>query len=214
MNWKNYGFGILILYLIMGFFVWPALGVVALICMLAPVVVALYKGRKWCGSYCPRGSLWDNVFTKINPRKNIPRWAKSTWFRIFMLLVIFTVFGGQMYYAWPNFDAIGLVFLRIILITTLFGAVLALLYNPRTWCNFCPMGTLASWVSVGKKPISVANTCVSCKLCAKACPMEFEPYKARGAQFIDSDCIKCERCIHICPKKSLSFEQDSTGKSL
>ncbi len=206
--WEKYGFGILLLYLSAGFFVWPALGVAALICMLAPVIVALKRGREWCGSYCPRGSLWDNVFVKINPRKHVPQWAKSTWFRSFMLLVIFVVFGVQMYYAWPNLDAIGLVFLKIILITTLFGAVLALLYSPRTWCNFCPMGTLASWVSDDKKPLAVANTCVSCKLCAKVCPMQLEPYQAKGSQFIDSDCIKCEECIHACPRKSLSFDEE------
>ena len=61
--WKRYGFSILLLYLFAGFFVWPAIGVVALICMLAPVVVALYRDREWewCGSYCPRGSLKAHV---------------------------------------------------------------------------------------------------------------------------------------------------------
>lgn len=205
MAWKKYGFSILILYLLAGFFIWPALGVAALVCMVAPVVLAPFIGRKWCGLYCPRGSLWDSVFAKINPRKQIPGWAKATWFRIFMIAVIFAAFGIQMYYAWPNLAAISLVFLRIIFITTIVGAVLALIYSPRTWCNICPMGTLASWFSKGKKPLQVDNSCVNCKLCAKACPMQLEPYRGKGTQFTDPDCIKCEQCIAVCPKKSLSL---------
>ena len=64
--WKKYSYFVLLTYLLVGFWLWPQVGVIALVCMVAPIVLAFKYGRKWCGSYCPRGSLWDNVFTKIN----------------------------------------------------------------------------------------------------------------------------------------------------
>lgn len=203
--WKKYGYLILLLYLLVGIVFFPVLGSIALICMLAPVVMAFYRGREWCGKYCPRGSLWDSIFSPINKNKEIPAWARSKQFRVMMLLLIFTVFGVQMFFAWPDPAAIGMVFLRIILITTAVGMVLALLYSPRTWCNFCPMGTLASWVSEGKKTIYVDETCVKCGLCSRVCPMQHAPYLAPDKKFTHVDCLKCDACIEACPKKALSY---------
>ncbi|MDF2572003.1 MAG: quinol dehydrogenase rane component, partial [Sporomusa sp.] len=49
-------------YLVVGYF-YPVTGIVALICMLAPVLIAPFKGRQWCGNYCLRGSLYDNLLS-------------------------------------------------------------------------------------------------------------------------------------------------------
>ncbi|MDR3565703.1 MAG: 4Fe-4S binding protein [Negativicutes bacterium] len=207
-RWKTISYLVLILYLSIGFFLFPIIGSIALVCMLAPVVMAIWRGREWCGLYCPRGSLWDQVLTKINSSKKIPGWAKTKEIRIFMLVLIFSVFGWQMGYAWPDPVAIGLVFLRIIFITTIVGILLALIYSPRTWCNFCPMGTLAAGFAAGKKPILVNDDCVKCGLCAKACPMELSPYTS-GSEFAHPDCLKCGVCIASCPKDALQFTDDS-----
>lgn len=204
--WKKISYLVLIAYLVFGFFVWPALGVIALICMLAPVVLAPFRGREWCGLYCPRGSLWDSVLAKAIARREVPKWAKAKGVRIFMLVFIFTVFGIQTYYAWPDLNQIGMVFLRIIFITTLVGIALAFVYSPRTWCNFCPMGTLAAWASTKKKGIQVAESCVNCKLCVKACPMNLKPQEAKGTTFVNQDCLKCQACVNVCPKKALTIQ--------
>lgn len=47
---------ILLGYLVAGYF-WPAIGFIAIICMIAPVAFAVRKGRWWCGNACPRGNL-------------------------------------------------------------------------------------------------------------------------------------------------------------
>lgn len=202
--WKKYAYFVLLAYLVVGFFFYPILGLAALFCMLAPVVLAPFKGRAWCGNYCPRGSLWDQVFAKVNPSRTIPGWARAPGFRYGVLALIFGLFSWQMFNAWPDPAEIGRVFLRVIFITTLIGIFLALRFSPRTWCSFCPMGTLASLLSKGVNPIRVENTCVSCGLCAKVCPMDLEPYK-NGKLFADPDCIKCGVCVSKCPKKALSF---------
>lgn len=204
--WKKYAYFVLVAYLLVGFFFYPMLGVVALVCMLAPVALAPFKGRAWCGNFCPRGSLWDGVFAKINPSRKIPGWARAPSFRYGVLALIMGLFTWQMVNAWPSMEAIGMVFLRVIFITTLIGIFLALKFSPRTWCSFCPMGTLASLLSKGKNSIRVEDTCVSCGLCAKVCPMNLEPHK-NGELFAAPDCIKCGVCVSKCPKKALNFSE-------
>ena len=206
---QQYMFWLLLIFLVVGFF-YPAIGLVAIICMVAPVLVSFYKGRFWCGNFCPRGSFYDNVLAKISPQKPIPPIFKSTGLRVFMVLFIITVFSVQIYAAWGNVYAMGAVVIRLILITTLVGIILGVLYHQRTWCAFCPMGTIASWISSSKKqmPLMVSDACVKCKICKKVCPMQLSPYKAKGKAegFNHSDCLKCGRCVEACPKKALKFE--------
>jgi len=207
-NIQKYLFWILLVFLAVGI-IYPIIGLGAIICMLAPVMMAPYKGRYWCGNFCPRGSFYDNVIAKISPQKSIPTLFRSNGFRVFMVLFIMVVFSIQMYYAWGNLSAMGAVFVRIILITTIVGVGLGAIYHHRTWCSFCPMGTLASWYSVKPKPLPlmVGNSCVDCKLCTTACPLQLSPYTAKGniEGFNHSDCLKCSRCIEKCPKKALTF---------
>ena len=207
-NIQQYLFWILLVFLAVGL-IYPVIGLLAIICMLAPVIMAPYKGRYWCGNYCPRGSFYDNVIAKMSPKKPIPAIFRSTGFRVCMVMFIMGIFGVQMYYAWGNLSAMGAVFVRIILITTIVGIVLGVIYHQRTWCSFCPMGTMASWFSAKPKPmpLNVASSCVNCKLCTAACPLQLAPYTEKGNTegFTHSDCLKCNRCVEKCPKKALTF---------
>lgn len=208
-NKQQYYFWILLIYLAVGL-VYPVIGLAAIVCMLAPVIISPFKGRYWCGNFCPRGSFYDNLIEKISPKRPIPAVFRTTWFRTLMVFIIMGVFGGQMYYAWGDLAAMGAVFVRIILITTLIGIVLGIIYHQRSWCSFCPMGTLASWFSAKRKPLplKVENSCVNCKLCTTACPLQLTPYTAKGSTegFTDSDCLKCSRCVAKCPKQALTFK--------
>ncbi|MBP2655959.1 MAG: quinol dehydrogenase rane component [Firmicutes bacterium] len=201
-------FWVLLVFLAVGM-VYPVIGLLALTCMLAPIIVAPFKGRYWCGNFCPRGSFYDNVIAKISPKKPIPKFFRSNGFRGFMVMFIMGVFGVQMYYAWGNLSAMGAVFVRIILLTTIVGIVLGIAYHQRTWCSFCPMGTLASWLSAKSKPkpLKVESSCVNCKLCTNVCPLQLSPYTAKASTegFTHSDCLKCSRCIEKCPKKALAY---------
>jgi len=206
---QPYLFLILVIYLALGYF-YPAVGLIAIICMIGPVIMAQFKGRYWCGNFCPRGSFYDSVISRLSPRKPIPAFFRAKIFRTVMLAVIMSVFSAQMYFAWGNFNAMGLVFLRIIFITTIFGVLLGLIYRERTWCSFCPMGTMASWFSKNKKPLAITKSCKSCQLCVKVCPMQLDPStKKSSGEFNHEDCLKCSRCVSKCPLKALNFESDS-----
>ena len=209
--YKGYSlYWILLAYLVAGYF-WPVVGFLAFICMVAPVAFAVKRGRWWCGNACPRGNLYDRFLARFSPHRPIPTFVRRREFRIFMVLFIFTMFGVQMYRAWGDWDAMGRVFWTIILITTVVGVILSFVYAPRTWCSFCPMGTLSSWVSPhsGRLPenyrrIVVEERCTTkCKLCSAVCPMQLKPYESRCEEegYLHPDCIKCGRCTKGCPLK-------------
>ena len=62
---------------------------------------------------------------------------------------------------------IGRVFWLIILLTTIVGVTLSFIYAPRTWCSFCPMGTISHWVAPQKAPLPIsARGSASRTLCA------------------------------------------------
>ncbi len=150
--YQKYGFIILLAYLIAAYFFMP-LGMIAVICMLAPVVFALAgKGRHWCGSFCPRGNFYQNVTCHLSRKKPIPAFLKSTGFRVFMVLFIIGNFSYGIYNNLGNPAGIGMVFYRIIIITTIFGIVINTIYMPRTWCAFCPMGSISAYISFLKRP--------------------------------------------------------------
>lgn len=199
---------ILLAYLVIGYF-YPVIGFLALVCMIAPVTVSVWRGRWWCGNACPRGSLYDRILSRYSPHRPIPKFVRTFGFRLFMVLFIFTMFGTQMYFAWGDWNAMEKVFWNIILITTVVGVILSFVYAPRTWCSFCPMGTLSSWVAprgeklpTGYKSIHVAARCqMKCKSCARVCPMQLTPYDSRGREegYLHPDCIKCGKCVVACP---------------
>lgn len=209
---------LLLVYLVVGYF-YPVIGFLALICMIAPVAFAVRKGRWWCGNACPRGNFYDRVLSRYSPHRPIPTFVRTFGFRLFMVLFIFTMFGLQMYMAWGDWSAMGKVFWNIILITTLVGIVLSFIYAPRTWCSFCPMGTLSSWLTPrsGKLPegfprIWVSSTCqMKCKSCARVCPMQLKPYDSRGQEegFLHPDCIKCGKCTVACPIQIMALHNRS-----
>ena len=201
---------ILLVYLVVGYF-YPIIGFLAIICMIAPIAFAIRKGRWWCGNACPRGNFYDRVLAKYSPHRPIPAFVRTKGFRIFMVMFIFTMFGVQMYRAWGNWNDMGRVFWTIILVTTIVGITLSFIYAPRTWCSFCPMGTLSSWVTPrsGRLPagylrITIGDKCTTrCKLCSAVCPMQLKPYESRNNEegFLHPDCLKCKRCVSGCPLK-------------
>ena len=207
-------FWILFIYLVVAYFV-PEVGVIALICMLGPVMMAVRKGRYWCGHYCPRGSLYDKVIARFSPHKRIPKFVRSKGFRVFMLFFIFGMFGVQLYVNGWSWAGVGRTFWNMIFVTTVVGVVLGFIYAPRSWCTFCPMGTLSVWVAPrrmkkGFSAVCVSATCqMKCKRCAKVCPMQLTPYDSRGDEqgYLNPDCIKCGRCVAACPTKVMSIKK-------
>lgn len=207
---------IIIAYIIVGCF-FPVISLLAIICMVGPVLTSIWKGRWWCGHACPRGNLYDRLLSKYSPHRPIPKFVRTFGFRLFMVFFIFTMFGFQLSQVrWDEggllmWNDIGRVFWTIIVVTTMVGVILNFIYAPRAWCAFCPMGTISSWVAPKKAllpkaftNIHVSSQCeMKCKLCARVCPMQLTPYDSRDDElgYLDPDCLKCGKCTKACPLK-------------
>ena len=205
-NWRRLAAILLPTYFVVAW-IWPVVGWAALGCMLAPPFLAAIKGRWWCGNACPRGSFYDLFVAPFTKGRSIPAWAHTTGFRIFTLVAVMSLFTAQMAYAWGNWAAMGQVFLRMILITTLIGLTLSLFYSHRSWCSFCPMGSMSAWLGKRAMPMRVDASCVECKKCVQVCPFNLEAYRGKGKAegFQDGDCLKCGKCMAACPKKALGW---------
>lgn len=203
---------LLAVYCVVGIF-YPLIGLAALICMLAPSVVAIFRGRMWCGNFCPRGSFNDVILSKISMKRPVPKVFKKTWFRLIFFSIVMGFFAIQMVFAWGSLLSVAYVFIRTIIITTVITVILGIAFNQRTWCMICPMGTMAHYVSKSKfakskmKQVSFErDKCVDCKICSKNCPIGIDvlSHKKEG-KVTDVDCLKCNVCVEKCPKKSLNI---------
>lgn len=207
--WKKYSFVALMMFILLGLFD-ARIALLAIICMVAPIIVSLFKGRFWCGNLCPRGSFYDNVVSKFSNKRKVPKFLKSYYFRAIVFVGMMTMFGLGIKQNLGNLYGIGMVFYRMIVVTTLIGIVLSLFYNHRTWCHFCPMGTIASVISKfrkNKKVLQVSSSCVSCKICEKKCPLGIVPYEYKGDILSHPDCIQCGQCVSVCPKNAVGYDK-------
>lgn len=203
---KKYGYIIFLVFLIASLFD-MRFALIAIICMVAPIIISLFgKGRYWCGNFCPRGSFFDNILSYVSPKIKVPRFFRSIFLRAFMILFIIYMFANGVSKNWGNLFGIGLVFYRIIVGTSIVGIVLGLFISHRTWCNFCPMGSIASLIAKirGKKiSLKVSSNCINCNVCTKTCPMGISPKEYKNGYVLNSDCIHCNECLNACPKNSI-----------
>lgn len=204
----------------------PKLGLIVLAIMTGLLVTSLFKGRYWCGNICPHGSLFDKLLLKPSRNISFPNFLKSKFMAGGFFLFFMFNFSRKMIGVFSNWgqydflDKLGLLFVNTYLMVLIVGGLLAVFISPRTWCNFCPMGTmqkashkLATKLGINKATnvkLSISDTkaCYNCGKCSKVCPLQLEPHKNWSSEntFDDINCIKCSTCIENCPAKILSLK--------
>lgn len=213
---------------------YPKLGLLIVPVMLFLAVLGFMKGKYWCGNYCPHGSLFDQYISILSLNKKIPPLFKSTVFRVLAfswfgyMLTIRLVRVAALWGDLPFWDRLGFIFVMNYLVVTIAGTILAFLVSPRSWCSFCPMGTLQKITyTLGKWTgsnlgtdvnitVSSPDMCHSCATCARVCPMQLEPFKHFGPdnQFISDECIRCSSCVTYCPAGILTLETKAGAAEL
>ncbi len=194
--------GMIVLIVSIGGIFYPKLGYILLLVFATLLIIAPFRGRWFCGNLCPRGSFVDFWLAPLSRRLSIPPFLRSMWIRIpifiaLMGFMIYRLLGTQ-----GVVDRIGMVFVTLCIITTSIAILFGVIIAPRTWCTFCPMGTLQRIMGGSKYRLKLdGDLCIDCKRCQKVCPMQLQVSEIQDLP----DCIKCGRCIDACPKDALSF---------
>jgi len=109
---------------------------------------------------------------------------------------------------------------------TVFGGITSVFYSPRTWCQFCPMGSIQHASYKAGKALGVNNEtdtkltiestelCPECGMCARVCPMQLDPYLEwnQDGQLDNEKCIRCNTCVENCPAGILEIKKISKVK--
>ena len=177
-------------------------------CMFLNVAVGLvwavrHGGRHGCGNFCPRGAFYS--FLPDTGRK-LPAGLLARKLSIAVMIVM--LLGLALWLRPNSIRSWGMVFYLMIVVTTTVGLVGWLVFNRYFWCAICPMGKIYKTIRPLATGIRVADACVKCGLCAKACPFGFfPPGKTQDGVFRDPDCMHCGRCVDRCPKHALALER-------
>lgn len=204
----------------------PKIGLLVIFIMAGLTITALFQGRYWCGNICPHGSLFDIIILPVSRNVKIPAFLKSRYFILGFFAFFMVNFARRVLNVtklWGTFDfldKLGFVFVSTYLMVLVVGGLLAAFITPRTWCQFCPMGTMQKLsYRLGKltgiadkteKKLTISNPdkCIKCGKCSKVCPFQLTPYLEFDGdnKFNNIECIKCATCVKNCPLKLLSLE--------
>lgn len=195
---------IAILTLGLGGLYYPIAFVVPLVMLMGILGIFLCRGRFICGQWCPRGAFFDVFLQKISPQKKIPKLFWHPVFRWSVLILLFSGFAVQLFLVPVSLHRLGHMFWVMCAVTTCLAILLGVLWNHRTWCAFCPIGTLVSTFGKDTQPLNLdLNACVSCGICEKTCPFHLRIFQQNNNKIINPDCLKCEACVNACPKRAL-----------
>ena len=132
-RWYDYLWIASLTYLVLGFFniLFAWLG---LICFLVPLTISIANGTKgYCNRYCGRGQLFGILGGRfgLSRKKDIPRWMN--W-----------AYHGTLFH--PGVAQFAFGFYSVMLTSTVLGLITMVLYKPRSWCVYCPMGTMTQLI--------------------------------------------------------------------
>lgn len=189
------------------------------ILMILGVITAILFGAFFCGYICPFGTfqewvgkigrrLFPKKFNHFVPKK-LDRILRYLRYAVLAMVIYQTAITAKLvfesidpYYALFNFftNEVALsayIALGIITILSLFVE--------RPWCKyFCPYGAVLGLFNLIRifKIRRNKDTCIGCKLCDKACPMNLEVSNASTVH--NHQCISCHRCSSdvSCPIKN------------
>ena len=200
-RWYDWLWVAMIVYLILPvyniLFAW-----IGLIFMITPVLIAVFFGTKsYCNKYCGRGQLYQLLGGKLKISRDVkpPSFLRARWFRYAFLVLFAAKFGMMVYASYAAFTSssgagegswswllerpwelantpfaveVASSIYMAMLATTVLGVLTMLLFKPRSWCVFCPMGTMTQEicrVRHGKEEKNAGTCAQGCRVAEGSC---------------------------------------------
>lgn len=194
------------LVIIAGIF-WPYLGYLAIGFMLLLFALVRFRGRYYCGWICPMGAFQERLLAKVSLKRPMLPLFRKSWFKGLVFALMLGLLTARLIMSEGDPETIGAIFVMMWTLSTGFAVALGLVWKPRSWCSFCPMGTMQGLLAPKVRRVHVSADCRQCGLCQKACPVEINPgsFKAQGV-VPGQDCLRCMNCSALCPQKALSLK--------
>lgn len=138
---------IMIVFLVLS--VWDLrFGLGAVFCMTIPMIHAMRgHGKVHCSHYCPRGSLFGKFLQRVSMRKTLPAFMRTTNFKNALLGLMVVMLTFSLYHNHGSMMAIGMALFRFMASSLAVGLLLGVFYQPRSWCQVCPMGHATSLIA-------------------------------------------------------------------
>ncbi len=191
----------------------------AILILLGALLTGLFLKKGFCGWICPIGFLSENL-RQLGVRiwrkpLNPPRWLDLPLRSVKYLLMAFFLWAVLVQMNVPALRAFinspynkvadikMLKFFTEMSSTTAWTLLALLVLSviiPNFWCRYlCPYGALLGLLSVFS-PTKITRdpvTCIDCKLCTHACPMNLRVHTA--SRIASDECNGCLECIAACP---------------
>jgi len=183
------------------------------------VGISLLFKRAFCGTICPLGTLQaipgtagKKIFGAkrfVIPAK-LDRWLRLLKYPVLVLTVFMAVATGtlwiQTFDPWAAYSHIfspaELFGVYAIGFGILVASLIASFFIELAFCKYlCPMGAMTALVGL-LSPFKVrrnADSCTSCGLCDRSCPVNIRVSDAKAVT--SAECITCGACAAVCPEK-------------
>ncbi len=172
----------------------------------AAILLSPLLGRFWCGWLCPRGTFLEYFIGKFSRKNGIPKKLRTKGFKLFITAImagmfIIVLMGMNPFVASEDMLAsIGGFIVFLCIVTTLLISIpIGLVYMPRTWCSFCPMGYAQSLLSKDRILKISIEDCRNCKRCHSECQLDLcSSYTGTSKTIDHPDCFSCMKCTDSC----------------